>query len=714
MKSFCSTLLFSCLLLPGMSQQIKTPDQAQPDLQSLIPVNAGDSFYIKYKPAFKRNEFLKNSIRAVGAGMTSYALIHNIQPSSSETGSSPSSHIRSYGLAVAGVGLATSADKLAHLGKKSPAYVRYTLYDKKLSVTTIQTIELRKGSSNTLSGRVPSDGYLSMQVIGPEQAYVSIADGQEDSTISLPVFSPAGADLNSTAALRPTDGDRLPSIKTRPLLAVHQSKVKAPSTAHSAANAEKIPAVAVIPAKIPTPQSDAPVGRSSRTPLKKTQENESRHIDLYKEDEPEDNSGEEDDADDQPISLRKKPSEAIDALMQPDLHGYDPDDDDDDDGDDDDDDDDDDSPSDDIGAGGGDDDDDDDDSDGDDDDDDDGESTAGLLLDYIKTYGIENIPDESDFTFALDGSFTGSMSDGSTVVYDESGGTLSMTNSSGDEVTMNSDGSYTYVPDGGTPITYVVNEIGGTDDFIDVPPGDVPTNSKEVNPLSFQNMLAVDPDLGQQINIPSNATSSSTWINYNPDLGTLSIDYSYTLPGSDDLNVNSFSVGTFYSYDQALLNINEVDDNSPFLPSGSSITLNTGTVQNYQNANGDVYAIFTDGYGNPTYFPGITVSFNSQIDSGWTTFQYNPNDDTPTGQINVPSDFDLTDLEHEYGHYLQGEYFGYDAWLVVAAGSVANMAFNPGSHDDYWSETSANALSALFFGPDSAIATDAQGNFPTK
>lgn len=80
---------------------------------------------------------------------------------------------------------------------------------------------------------------------------------------------------------------------------------------------------------------------------------------------------------------------------------------------------------------------------------------------------------------------------------------------------------------------------------------------------------------------------------------------------------------------------------------------------------------------------------------------------TSFGGIHAGLSFSLKYLQHEYGHYLQAQYFGsytYNTNIVPA--SLWSMAFFPLTHKNFWTEINANQLAIVFFGNNSDIALD--------
>jgi hypothetical protein len=121
-----------------------------------------------------------------------------------------------------------------------------------------------------------------------------------------------------------------------------------------------------------------------------------------------------------------------------------------------------------------------------------------------------------------------------------------------------------------------------------------------------------------------------------------------------------------------------------------------GTIQNYTTLEGEVYAIFTSISGIMTCLPGVQIT-NEFITSGagMTVNNVIHLDTTRNG---------LSDIMHEYGHFLQQEVFGslfYNGSIVPA--SLLSATFSPNNHQKAWTETGANALSMLFFGPTAPI-----------
>ena len=77
MKQFYATIFCSLLIVPCFAQQLPAAPAQQPDLQSLIPIQKGDSFYLRPTlPPGKNQTIVTNAIRAVGAGLATYGTAH--------------------------------------------------------------------------------------------------------------------------------------------------------------------------------------------------------------------------------------------------------------------------------------------------------------------------------------------------------------------------------------------------------------------------------------------------------------------------------------------------------------------------------------------------------------------------------------------------------------------------------------------------------------
>jgi RHS repeat-associated protein len=146
-----------------------------------------------------------------------------------------------------------------------------------------------------------------------------------------------------------------------------------------------------------------------------------------------------------------------------------------------------------------------------------------------------------------------------------------------------------------------------------------------------------------------------------------------------------------------------------YVKNGDAISYAGGTVQNFNRENNlkDRFAIFTDSKtGSQTKFPGASITnFFVKKDAGYTT---------ANGSIHADNSFNLKDLEHEYGHYLQAIYYGEAIFnTVIIPASLYSATFDPSNHKNFWTEKDANALSTEFFGDDSEIGRDNK-NFPKE
>jgi hypothetical protein len=110
--------------------------------------------------------------------------------------------------------------------------------------------------------------------------------------------------------------------------------------------------------------------------------------------------------------------------------------------------------------------------------------------------------------------------------------------------------------------------------------------------------------------------------------------------------------------------------------------------------------------GKETKFPGVSITnFGVIKDAGFTT---------ANGAIHADNSFNLADLEHEYGHFLQALNYGESIYNgVIIPASLYSMTFDSENHKNFWTEKDANALATEFFGDNSAIGRD-NNNFPKE
>ena len=724
MKQFYATLFCSLLIVPCFAQQQPAAPAQQPDLQSLIPVQKGDSFYVRPTlPPGKNKTIVTNAIRAVGVGLATYGTAH-VLASDQETRKTGSAQ-RSYLLPAVGAGIALSAGPLTYITKHPHAYLQYTLYDKHLTPVSSGIVPLPKSGTHNpilLSGQASEDGYLSAQVVSadPKTAasfqapVVSITPAQpvEEATLTPSIQTTSTqTDLVAKPADRPT---QLSSLS--PGSSIHIMPVAvAPVTVSATAPINQVLQTHTVDTR---PQPIAPKSFTSQaTSSAPTHERPTRpfqrpsqpvqntpapifHKGLVarpQDEEPtddEDGATTTDDVIGQPDVITPPPFKGNTADDEA------PSDDDDDDDDDD-----------------NDDDGDDDDGDDDDDDGDTGQgATANAIVDYILDDGMNDLPDGEEFDLNTDGSYTETNPDGTSTVFNNADGLVSFTSADGSTMELNANGTTTDLTNDQDAETYPNSEADGVDNFDQLPEGDVPTNSIEIDPGAFKALLALssnDGSINGNIDIPSDATSSSAWLNYNPTSNTLNLSYSYTMPGSDDITINTFSLGTFPTEAQTELDFTDPSDPTQgYTAVGTSLQFaDGGSAQNYVDQDGNPVAVYTSADGSTITLPGVSIANNPySSNAGYTTY------DEDGGQINVPSSFGEADIEHEYGHYLQGLVFGGSAWAGAAICSVFDTALSPSTVNTYWTETSANALSTIFFGPNSAIATapSGQDGFPTK
>lgn len=64
----------------------------------------------------------------------------------------------------------------------------------------------------------------------------------------------------------------------------------------------------------------------------------------------------------------------------------------------------------------------------------------------------------------------------------------------------------------------------------------------------------------------------------------------------------------------------------------------------------------------------------------------------------------LSELEHEYGHFLQALMYGQIAYNgIIVPASIWSASTNSSDHHNFWTEQDANAWATCFFGLNSAI-----------
>jgi hypothetical protein len=101
-------------------------------------------------------------------------------------------------------------------------------------------------------------------------------------------------------------------------------------------------------------------------------------------------------------------------------------------------------------------------------------------------------------------------------------------------------------------------------------------------------------------------------------------------------------------------------------------------------------------------FDGVSITDSKVINNTGYTLLFGS-----TGSIHADNGFPLSRLEHEYGHYLQGQYYGVGIYYsVILPASLYSMKFDSKNHDNYWTEKDANAWATFYFGIQSAIGKD--------
>ncbi|MDP1811196.1 MAG: hypothetical protein Q8K66_07280 [Sediminibacterium sp.] len=193
-------------------------------------------------------------------------------------------------------------------------------------------------------------------------------------------------------------------------------------------------------------------------------------------------------------------------------------------------------------------------------------------------------------------------------------------------------------------------------------------NTLPIDWASF--LININPPVTGPDPIPTGGTG--VWALYTPPAYVPPIDPSTFWIGSflqgDDLyslsELDAYAQGLGYYWEDPSYDVNSntfppydpiVDgpyDFQGYRKNGPSYQYVGGTVQNYTNDNGGKYAIFTSTNGTQTTFPGATITDYLVLPRAGVT--------TANGGIHMSTISNgLSDLQHEYGHYLQAQALGF-------------------------------------------------------
>lgn len=261
MLKLYTTLLLSGMAFSAFSQQHLSND-TQPDLQSLIPVQAGDRFDIaSQKPSSGQNKtLLTNALRALGGGAAAYGLSHNATTYGKETRTS--SPKKDYFLPIAGTTLALSANKLTHVGKNAPVYIKYTLYDKNLHVVHEEIARVGK-TSPVVRGQAAQDGYLQVEVVS--------ANPNNTNAFGEPQVSVTPAEKPTEAVVQPAERT-IQAVTSEDLAPAPPAEPGATSIAVTTVTtaAVKTAPLSAEPTAIPTPKLTGAVAATKPVAVTKT------------------------------------------------------------------------------------------------------------------------------------------------------------------------------------------------------------------------------------------------------------------------------------------------------------------------------------------------------------------------------------------------------------------------------------------------------------
>ncbi|HTJ11898.1 MAG TPA: hypothetical protein VL547_07730 [Dinghuibacter sp.] len=237
------------------------PVGTAPDLESMIPVNEGDTFSVRVNlPGEKNRSILTNGLRALGAGTAAYGLIQHESEGDKKIATVAR---RSYVLPVIGTGMALSAGKLTHLGKGVHAYLKYTLYDKHLGIISNGVIPLNarllKKGQPVFTGTALQDGYLEAMVVSNDPVALPIKATPLVTVVSGPMVAidrtlPGFVSNTGNLVVRPTAD--MPVMRPKPIAPVSFSTVVG-DIQRSGVKRTHVPAMVTIPApqNPPLPES---------------------------------------------------------------------------------------------------------------------------------------------------------------------------------------------------------------------------------------------------------------------------------------------------------------------------------------------------------------------------------------------------------------------------------------------------------------------------
>ncbi len=257
MNRYCLLLLLCEVFLSSFNHQgYKAPPKRLPqrlcdtvpavdksgvDLQSLIPVEASDSFYVSFTTHGEtNNHILVNGLRALGLGMAAYGVTHEKKAEGEVTTATIK---RSYILPITGLGIAISANKLSKIGhkNKTTVYLKYSFYNQHLDLLSKGVIPINTKRLNkqfVFSGKVEQNGYFEAQVVFEGSQSGSL--GEPAIAISHTIIPGSGSDIHEqkndayieTPTFSPPPIHELPDPSVAKIEAEKGNQVRLPESHH--------------------------------------------------------------------------------------------------------------------------------------------------------------------------------------------------------------------------------------------------------------------------------------------------------------------------------------------------------------------------------------------------------------------------------------------------------------------------------------------------
>jgi hypothetical protein len=175
MRKFYPFSLLLLLSFISFAQQTTNAITRNPVLnEELIPVQKGDSFFIKPSAALSQKKpFLTNAFRAIGAAATAYGISHAVESSGKSMPAGKAGI-----LPEAGAAIFLTAHQIAKIAGHTKIYLQYFVYDKNKNLISTNIVPVTKQALKKNGGYIPGariteDGFVRTIIVGQNKTGVN-------------------------------------------------------------------------------------------------------------------------------------------------------------------------------------------------------------------------------------------------------------------------------------------------------------------------------------------------------------------------------------------------------------------------------------------------------------------------------------------------------------------------------------------------------------